>query len=147
MVEEKPFSIFDSPSKKKKSPPSPPKARPSKETAPKEPKTVRRLDSEIQNLIDKMRKMHEEIEVKLDEAYQQSGLDPSSIKNYLDNPNNFKPTEWEGVQMERKSRLESIAKQIGAQISSPLVKTAKEISKTDRTRKTLGVRRNWISMR
>lgn len=139
---DKPFSIFDSPAKKQ------PEEKKSKSpSAPAPPLKPVPINSEVDELIGKMKTMHDDLERKLDEVYRQNGMDKRTIKNYLDNPSNFTPEQWERVQEDRKLRLETLAKKIGAELPTALVEAVKEVKKTDKSRKSLGVRRNWIPMR
>lgn len=110
------------------------------------------LDREIKEMVDRMRKMHDEIALKLDDAYQQTGFTPGFIKNYLNNPNNFPSSEWERVQKERKALLSSVCEELKKGIRSTPIEsnrlTQKELSNLakERRSKTLGARRNWIPM-
>lgn len=151
-----PFSIFSSNAHSSK--PKKPLIKPNKPAASSPPahtasKKSFPLDAEIHVMIEKMRKMHDEINRKLDETYQLTGLDPRFIKNYLNNPNNFQTDEWDRVQKERKARLSSVIEHLKAEMRSKSIdsnrigqKEMQAITK-ERRSKTLGSRRNWISMR
>lgn len=154
MAEDKPFNLFSAAAhqKAKKPTPSPASKKPLK--TPPSPSNKGDVkgdvsDPEIVQMIEKMKKIHDEIEVKLEETYQKAGLNSRSIKAFLDNPNNFKPKEWERVQSERKSLLSQIWTNLGKAIHSQDIQAPKGIEKAEKERKgkLLGARRNWISMR
>lgn len=147
MEKDSPFNIFGSqPSKKKTAAAAPAKAEAAPAAPTKSGKVVS-LDPEIQSMITTMRQYHDEIERKLDDAYQKTGLDARSVRNYLDNPNNFSKEEWERVQIQRKEKLENIAKQIGGQAPSSITRSATQMAKSDKGKKNPGARRNWMPMR
>jgi hypothetical protein len=137
------FSFFGKPNKPKKEVQRP-VVQPSR---PPEDKI--NLPSDIKNMLEKMRGLHDELERKLEDAFQKTGWNPSHIKKYLENPNNFNSHEWERVQRERKAMLNSIWKKLGKnveQVQKDEKIKAGEKAYKDRKGKTLGSRRNWIPM-
>jgi hypothetical protein len=110
------------------------------------PKKISSEDIEIRQMIEKMRKMHDDIEVKLDEVYQKSGLNAQKVKDFLENPNNFQTEEWGRVQEKRKKLLTQIGID-SKQILSQSAQEQAEKAGKDRKTKMLGARRNWIPMR
>lgn len=162
MSEKKPFDLFSSSSRPSKdhkafSKPSkpaapPPSAPPVPKTQPSPKSSI--SDLEIYEMIEKIKNMHDDLEQKLDKAYQITGLEPRFIKNYLNNPNNFKNDEWERVQKERQALLTSILGDIkqGTQSSSFKIsrsgqKEDHSLNDKDRRSKTIAARRHWIPMR
>lgn len=158
MDEIKPKNIFDASGKAKK-PEASPRAIPS--SAPKKPESVMEPvilhsdqllnlhhDPEINVMLNKMTRMQEDINTKLGEIYDGSGVSINQIKNFLNNPSNFPPEVWQRIQSQR----DVLEKKIG-DVLQHMIKKAKvgpmgvkgEVSK-ERKSKTLGSRRNWIPM-
>ena len=45
--------------------------------------------------------MQEDINIKLSEIYDGSGISFNQIKNFLNNPSNFPPEVWQRIQIQR----------------------------------------------
>ena len=106
---------------------------------------------DMSKIIEHYRGVHDEIERKLDEAYQGMGWSTKSIETFLNNPNNFEGDEWNRIQRERDALMKSLKTKRDLEIEE---KTGKSLTpkKTgqdakDLRSKTVGARRNWISMR
>lgn len=104
-------------------------------------------DEEIQKLFSHMQKMHEELNTKIDKAYQLSGKDPREVDEYFNDPSHFNPQEWNRIQQRKESLEESLSGLSKSDLKKKKVK--KHVSKMskDRKGKTLGARKNWLSMR
>ncbi|SPJ31566.1 hypothetical protein [Candidatus Protochlamydia amoebophila] len=104
--------------------------------------------SDVENMISKVKILHDEIDRKLDDIFQKSGWTSKQIKTYLDNPNNFTVDEWEKVQRDRQKLMNTL--KTGKDLQAASISNAKteQNSKLTRERrgKTIGARRNWISM-
>jgi len=116
-------------------------------------------------MLTKMKRMHREIELKLDESYEKLGMSPQAIKNFLENPNNFTNEEWENLQTQRQGILKKLESELGVlfnpssfsslksdsnpEIISPRRDSFGNLEKTERQRKskTRGARHNWIPVR
>lgn len=105
---------------------------------------------DIDQMIAKLRQIHDEIDKKLDAIYQKTGLTPSYIRNYLSNPNNFSPIEWTIIQKDRQTRLSALmgATKVEEMMNKPRL-SEQEIEKKarDRRGKMVGGRKNWIPMK
>lgn len=154
MKERETFSIFDNLSKK----PLPNSKSTFEESLSRnhEETDSNKSSQEIYQMIDKMVKIHDEIERKLDDAFQKSGLTPKYIETYLSNPSNFNNAQWDSIQKKREQLLSQVGKKVN-EASESLVSPIKAISKaeekttdkTEKERKTkmIGSRRNWIPIR
>src|SRR4051812_46676827 len=98
-------------------------------------------------MLTKMQRMHDELELKLDQIYQNSGIDPGAVKNYLNNPNNFNSREWERIQSQRETMWSRMG--LKSSVDEEKFKKQQELDKVSKERKSksLGARRNWIPMR
>jgi hypothetical protein len=159
MDENKPKNIFDAAASKSKKA-VPPKGKtpappPKKIETPQpevsiQPESLLDLhkDPEINGMLNKMYRMQENIQTKLNEAYDKSGISASQIKNFLNNPSNFSPDIWQKIQGQR----DVLEKQIGDVLKNYARKTKKgyapgsTVNSKERKSKTLGARRNWIPM-
>ncbi|WP_213105461.1 hypothetical protein [Candidatus Protochlamydia amoebophila] len=104
--------------------------------------------SDVENMISKVKILHDEIDRKLDDIFQKSGWTSKQIKTYLDNPNNFTVDEWEKVQRDRQKLMNTLKTGKDLQAASISSVQTEQNSKLTRERrgKTIGARRNWISM-
>jgi hypothetical protein len=117
-------------------------------------KELERLDpdqmtlTDAMDMISKTKVLHDEIDKKLDEIFQKTGWSTKQIKMHLDNPNNFTSEEWERVQKERQKLLNSLKTE--QELKAPEKGELKPEQATklnkERRSKTIGARRNWISM-
>jgi len=99
--------------------------------------------SDVLRMIEKYRKMHDNVERQLDYIYQRTGLSPKQIEDYLSNPNNFTHMEWEKIKREHEAFEHSFKVKKNKETSSPnKIENVKE-----RKTKTMGSRRNWIPVR
>lgn len=144
MDKDKPFNLFGQASRRLGGQPLSSASSKQSESPPK------LLGDDLQEMMAKMKKMHDELDRKLDEAYQKTGWTHQGIKNYLENPNNFRDFEWDRVQRERKGLLSQIWKSLGNDASERFQKSEKkkegDKAAKGRKGKTLGGRRKWIPM-
>lgn len=107
-------------------------------------------DEEALKLIEQMKKIHDDINEKLETIFRKAGWTMKDLQSYLENPANFSSEEWKEIQAKRLIMLEPLAQALGAK-SEDLQKQQKEINakKTslERKGKSLGSRRNWLSMK
>lgn len=102
--------------------------------------------TEVMKMIEKYRKMHDQLDRQLDEVYQKSGFTPRQIQDYLANPNNFNEQEWERIQKKRQEFEKSFNVKKEGGLAKPLLNQQFKETKPRRT-KNVGVRRNWIEVR
>ncbi len=102
-------------------------------------------------IIEHYRGVHDEIERKLDEAYQGMGWTKQSIETFLNNPNNFEGDEWARIQKERDALMKTLKTKrdlaLEEKTGISLTPKGKTGQAKDLRGKTVGARRNWISMR
>lgn len=98
-------------------------------------------------VLSNMKKMHEELNLKIDRLFQMSGKDPREVRDYFNNPKNFPAHEWKRIQ-ERKEELEIYIRSLSKE-ELKKKKTKQEVSKMSKERKgkTLGARKKWLPMR
>ncbi len=109
--------------------------------------------SDFKDQMKKVYSLHDDFQKQLDHISQQFGWNLKENEQYLNNPHNFDSIEWERIQKKRQSFLGPIYRDLGKEnpsfTSSLSQEEKKEMKKTvkDRKMRTLGARRNWISMR
>ena len=59
-------------------------------------------------LLNDLTEKGKQIKEKLDELYRLRGLSPDYIRQYLSNPSNFSPAEWEALQKKRRELVDSL---------------------------------------
>jgi hypothetical protein len=103
---------------------------------------------EVEALLAKASKYHEDIVNKLDMIQKEIGMSIKDVKEFLNNPSNFKPEEWQVIQQQRIALEENLFTQIGGESVKKEIKK-KQIAKSDKERKnkTLGARKKWIPIR
>jgi hypothetical protein len=123
---------------------------PSKKT-PTESKKNNFGDPEVQEMMERMKNMHQVMEVKLSDSYEKLGWGPRSINTYLENPNNFSNEEWARIQAERSLVLKRLEEDLGLKESPKSIfageKKMLDPTEKERKSKTRGARRNWIPIR
>ena len=104
-------------------------------------------DPEINLILNKMVKVKESFESKLNEIYEDNGLTQMQVESYLNNPSNFSPQDWSKIQTQR----DELENQINIVLNKSRKKSTglhdeKSQQSKDRKAKTLGSRKNWIPM-
>lgn len=158
-VSSSPFDLFRQPSKKPHSTPqpgttptTPKRAIPPASGTPPEPKERSPLSSflaspEYKEMFNKMAKMHDDLEKKLDVVFQESGWSIQKIKQFLENPNNFNKFEWARVQQEREHWNKQIWNAVGESGEQRAISQEKKKAVEAKKGKLLGARKNWIPIR
>lgn len=162
MKDDKASNIFDFASHKSPKPKKHiPEGSSSKKEAPKEipgklsppsPETNKKSysDKETIEMLEKMNSMRRDIERKLENLYQQSGMSGNELQAYLDNPKNFGTVLWEKIQQQRQELTDNLYKMAGIEEktrSSIKTSKAKEEETKKRKSKTLANRKKWIPIR
>lgn len=110
---------------------------------------TRSKDPEIKDMMGKIHLMRQDLERKMNQIYNISGLDTDSFKEFLNNPKNFGNKDWQFIQ-ENKSVLEQkVWLTIGDELKPPTGGPAlpgRENIAGERKGKTLGARKKWINM-
>lgn len=154
MAQDRSGNIFDEASRrlsKKKKPAAgatPPAAE--KPTAQETP--VVQPNREVQEMLDKMRTMQKDLDFKIEELQQKSGMAPEVFQNYIKkikdmNLNLSNHVQGKKSELEQKvwGVLGENAKQAHEKSKEP--PTTKPLTEKERKGKTIGARRNWIPMR
>lgn len=156
------FNIFDpsshkpskpKPPKKAPPPPPPPPSRPAAvpreggipaRSAPKIPKAI--IPTDIKEIFSKIKEMKSEIDDKIQFILGQKGHTAESIKRYLNNPQNFTPTEWMMMQTHRGDLEQKLGSLITPQLKTLQTKQQAAEQGKNRKGKTLGSRKKWLPM-
>lgn len=144
MGADKPTNIFDEAGRSRK-PISKAKGKPPASVSPKVNKGDQNIP--LDELISNVNKSRDEVVTKLDLIQKELGMSVKDVKEYLNNPRNFKPEQWVYLKEQKKAMQDKLVNELGPDIVKLAEKA--EISKTAKERKgkTLGARKNWISMR
>lgn len=102
--------------------------------------------SDMDALRKEVRQKQDELNRRLDDAYSSLGHTRDSLKDFLDNPNNFSDTVWKSLKQQREEYEQKINQMIGSEATQQLKQTAKRQEETKRKGKSVGFRRNWLSM-
>lgn len=106
---------------------------------------------DVDQVIVRVREMHDEIEKKLEAIYQKTGLTPKYVRDYLANPNNFNSFEWDRIQKNRQELLGSLLGSTKVEETqeqkAKSAEKATEKSTKERRGKMVGTRKNWIPIR
>jgi hypothetical protein len=131
-------------------PSSPLRARTKNKAFSQEPSPHFDPETEIDTMIQKILALHDEIDKKLEDAYQKTGWTAAQIKRYLEDSSHFTPQQWDILQKQRKILLNDIWHRLGknpVQMETKLKKEKETKSTKERKTKTIGARRNWIPLR
>jgi hypothetical protein len=104
-------------------------------------------DDQLAEMFERAKRMKVEIEEKLQEVYDKTGLTRKQVETYMKDPKNFTVQEWQNIQIGRKDwegRLEHL---MGQEYKQKRAKAVQDQSSKERKGKTLGARKNWIPMR
>lgn len=154
MVQESPLNFFHSKAKKQ----TPAKVEPQASLPP--PKMTSSTHSPssnplIESMLDRMNRMRQELDDKIEELARENGLSQDVMREYLSNPDNFTKEQWEFLQARNneltKSILASIEPAIGQAVKVDVKAIADSVKspppKTSKKGKFVGSRRKWIPTR
>jgi len=107
-------------------------------------------DTELTQTLEKISKMRRDLEKKLEDLYEQSGMSREQLQSYMENPQNVGTPMWDRIQQRREELSEKLSGMIGAE--EKIRATAKKTQEADkitknRKGKTLGNRKKWIPIR
>lgn len=157
MTDEHSESIFDFASKKparplkKKheasAPPPSPKPRNPETPIREAPPVVAPADTQpMDELIEAVKQKREALNRQLDETYRRIGQTRDSVSEYLNNPSNFPETTWKIVQQQREEFTHKVTI-LGTKSTTKELRQAKKAHEEKKRKgKSLGARRNWLSM-
>lgn len=118
-------------------------------------KAVKTLTEALQRTKE-MRKVVDDIQDRLEEIYRLTGWSPKAVEAYINNPNNFTPSDWEKISKQRKEVIASIMTAQEAQkLEEKILTSSAKLQKLptdsnlakERRKKGAGMRRNWLPMR
>lgn len=90
--------------------------------------------------------LREKISNALDKLYTKANISPQDITNYLDNPKNFSPRQYDSIQ-KRRAQIQSFIWEALGEKEKKLEEGKKMTKKSKkRSRKSLGHRRKWLKM-
>jgi hypothetical protein len=106
-------------------------------------------DPEISSMMGKIREMQSDLQSRFDKLYKDTGMDASKIKDFIDNPKNFLPTDWEFLQQNKKILEDKVWNAVGEELKPTHEKTIRTRANIadERKGKTLGSRKKWLPMR
>lgn len=141
-------NIFDEAGKKSSTPKKKEPAVPQAPVAGVPPlPNVNITDDQLAEMFERAKKMRTEIEEKLQEVYDKTGLTRKQVETYMNNPKNFSIQEWQNIQIGRKDWEGRLYGLIGQEYKEKRQKAVQDQSSKERKGKTLGARKNWIPMR
>lgn len=101
---------------------------------------------DAQEMLKKMTSMHTELVKRMDETFQKTGIEPSELAGYCQDPSHFLPSQWEHLQTQK----EEIETKLSGLSSEKLKKQKKKRldaqASKGRKGKMLGARRQWLNM-
>ncbi len=113
--------------------------------APPPPKYEFYINPNIVAMIEKMTKMQNEIDEKIESAIRQHGITKPQLDAYLNDPRNFTPEQLEFL---KKTRYEMVKKVIAATNIPDIQENEPPSDNVKRGKvKSIGTRRNWIPTR
>lgn len=103
-------------------------------------------DTEIDNMLKKLRDMDDDLQNRMDKIAELSGMSPKEVKRFIENPDNFPPEEWSRMQRKKDDLEKQIYSGIGIEYQKRVMKKKKKKMQKGRRGKTLGARKGWIQM-
>lgn len=105
-------------------------------------------DNETQEMIAKIRTMQADLQSRFDVLYKKSGKTPEQLMEYLNNPKNFLPKDWEFIQKHKQVLENRVWDVVGEELKPVKNKIRTRANLDDeRKGKTLGARKKWLPMR
>jgi len=93
-----------------------------------------------------VRDLQKKIDDALEHLYTKGGITPQQVSDYLNNPKNFKASEFELIQKYRKSVQAFVTDAIGEEGKKQIEQKKATQATKKRARKAVGGRRKWIQM-
>lgn len=101
---------------------------------------------ELEALFDKMYAMRDDLQAKFNKVGEMLGMSSKEISVYLNNPNNFSPSQWAKMQMDKKRAEEQLYLGMGKGEKEQRAKKAIEKQAKERRGKMIGARKKWLQM-
>lgn len=149
MKDKNPFSPFD-PHTSKPFKPKIPRSREEIVHSPssnEEMSKISQHDVDTNKLLEKIFLMRQELEEKLNDIYEKTGIPRDEIERFINNPKNFSGAEWENIAKEKKQLEDQLYAILKLEKRHPTKKEVSDQASKDRKGKVLGGRKKWIPIR
>ncbi len=103
---------------------------------------LKHRDPEINEMLQKIDTMQQDLQNKMEDVKQRTGLSDEDIKAFMENPKNFSPADWEKMAKSKEMLGEKVWTALGMELK-PKQHTRENLS-SERKGKTLGARKKWI---
>jgi hypothetical protein len=103
-------------------------------------------DPELDSIFAKMYAMKDDLDAKFNKVSELIGMTSKEIASYLNNPNNFTPSQWEKMQADKKKAEEQLYLGTGKEAKEKKAKKVIEKQAKDRRGKMIGARKKWLQM-
>lgn len=103
-------------------------------------------DTDIDDMLKKIRDMDDDLQYRMGRIAELSGMSPTEVKRFIENPDNFPPEDWSRMQREKDALEQKIYSGIGVEYQKRILKKKKKKIAKGRRGKTLGARKGWIQM-
>lgn len=110
-------------------------------------KVIKTGDAAVDEALEKMMGFSNALKDKINEVFAKGNITSVDIENYLSNSSNFSNTQYETIQKDRQKLLENIWTKLGKKAKETHTKKKDTQVSKRRSRKFIGSRKNWISMR
>lgn len=110
-------------------------------------KVVKTGDQAVDEALEKMVGFSNALKDQINEVYAKGNITAVDIENYLSDSTRFSNTQYETIQRDRQKLLESIWTKLGKKAKETHTKKKDTQASKRRSRKFIGSRKNWISMR
>jgi DNA anti-recombination protein RmuC len=113
--------------------------------SPSEP--LKTGDEVIDEALQKLNELSNTLTSQINEIFAEGNIAIKDIKRFLDDSKNFSPSQYEMIQEEREKLLENLWTKLGKKAKETHTKKENDLLAKKRSRKFIGSRKNWISMR
>lgn len=113
---------------------------------PEVPSIAAANDPEIQKIMQRIKKIDEDLNSKMDHICKLSGMPKTDVLKFLDDPKNFPEEDWHRVQQEKNDLEKKLLLTMGVQAKKEITVIKEQQMDKNRKGKTLGLRKGWIQM-
>ncbi len=103
-------------------------------------------DLEIDEIFRKIREMDQDLQKRIENVIQLSGMSKEELDSYIDDPKNFPPDQWSKMQHDKEELERKMYSLIGSQAKKRTLRFKKKKLEKGRRGKTLGSRKKWLQM-
>ena len=122
-------------------------------SAPKTPSPITQPENNLStssssplDMIKKIREMDNDLQKKMEQICDLSGMSKKELEAYIENPENFKTGAWLKAQSLKEKLEENFYEILGTQEKKKNLQKKKLKLSKDRRGKTLGGRKGWLQM-